>query len=402
MTANPERMPSARRAVLALCAAVLLAGAAAHASIESPRTQPRAPEMVMDTTTIEPDENMVWNVPAGVNNHLPYGLYLDSLKLEIERLGPLDPGGDRIQRADLSGIVRAVGAIEAGGVADFVFIHPAVAESAKLTFRLHGHDARQEPRVMEVTLTAVPGPFERESPSRTLAVDGRRVEYLAVAPRGVYEPPAPAVLLIHGHGASARPMLRAARLLSERGWWVALLSQPGYGASEGPADLMGPATLAAAEAALRELSSTEGVDPKRIAVWGFSRGATVAAQLAARHPELSGVIVQSGIYDLWATWRETTLPGFREAIEAEAGRDSAAWRVRSPVLEARRVRTPLLVLHGGRDTQVPPGQARDFAARAQAAGAQVEVHVLPAHGHAVPATAGNPRAIEFLKRRFSR
>jgi len=50
------------------------------------------------------------------------------------------------------------------------------------------------------------------------------------------------------------------------------VSQPGFGTSAGPADLAGPATLAALEAALAELKRMPGIDPKRVFVLGHSQG----------------------------------------------------------------------------------------------------------------------------------
>jgi pimeloyl-ACP methyl ester carboxylesterase len=389
---------------LSIVTALLLVGCGARVAQASVATSPpsgRAPQFITDTTVVELSDDYCWHVNAGVVNNTGSGLYLDSLIVDIETLGKLDPGASRIQRGDLSGIVRAVGAISAGESADFQFIQLAPVEHAKLTFHLFAHDANHAPQPMQFEVEGQPGSFARDFPSKPLEVAGRKVEYVLLSPLGSSERPAPAVLLIHGHGTSARSMMRTAMSLNSKGWWVAMVSQPGYGSSDGPADFMGPATLAAAEAALAELAKTDGVDRDRIAVWGQSRGATVAALLAQRHPELKGVIVQSGLYDLWAVSRGPSAE-LRESILAEAGSDSAAWRARSPLLAARSVKVPVLIFHGGKDTQVPVAQANAYAAAIQSGGGTATVEVLPNGGPVVPATFTLRRATDFLGERFKR
>jgi uncharacterized protein len=60
--------------------------------------------------------------------------------------------------------------------------------------------------------------------------------------------------------------------------------------------------LADAEKVLATAQTNDRVDPKRIFVYGWSEGSTVAAALAVHHPELAGLIVQAPVT---APWRET-------------------------------------------------------------------------------------------------
>ena len=60
--------------------------------------------------------------------------------------------------------------------------------------------------------------------------------------------------------------------------------------------------LADAEKVLEAAKSNPRVDAKRIYVYGWSEGSTVAAALVASHPEIAGLIVQG---PLALSWRET-------------------------------------------------------------------------------------------------
>ena len=199
--------------------------------------------------------------------------------------------------------------------------------------------------------------------------------------------------MVHGHGNHARHMIRTARQLASHGFTVALVSMPGYGQSTGPAELMGPRSVEAASRVLDALTHEPNVDASRLAAWGISRGATVVAELASKRNELKAIVLQSGIYDLWATYRGTTLDGFRETIVTEAGPDSAAWRARSPLLDAGKIKAAVLVLHGDKDLQIPASQAHAFELQKQ--GAQVESHFSPA-AHQLPVAETQRTALTFL------
>uniref|UniRef100_A0A832I433 Alpha/beta fold hydrolase n=1 Tax=Eiseniibacteriota bacterium TaxID=2212470 RepID=A0A832I433_UNCEI len=391
------------------------AGAARPAvpSASSAAPAPAAAVLRAATPVVEADEDFMWRVNLVIANPGGQGLYLDSLVFEATPDDPVATRARPSSRERLDRLVRSVEAIGPGDSMSIQAVQPASAERATLVFTLGGHDARGHVLRATTTVRAEPGPFSRAHPSTTLEVNGRAVEVVFVppaapdaAPDAARDAPAPAagaggapgLLLVHGHGGSARGMLAMASALSKRGWAVMLLSMPGYGASAGPPDFMGPATLAAASAALDRLAASPGVDRARLAAWGVSRGATVVAELASRRDDLRAVVAQAGIYDLWAAHRGARIAGLREVIEAQAGRDSAGWRERSPLLRAGRVRAAVLLLHGEEDPNVPIGQARAYAAALRAAGAAVEVRWFPGAGHALPRAEVNRTALDFLAR----
>lgn len=92
----------------------------------------------------------------------------------------------------------------------------------------------------------------------------------------------PAVLLLHGWGASAYTFRRTMLPLADAGYRVLALDLPGHGLSDKPADRARYSLDALADA-VRETMDLAGVD--RAAVAGHSMGGGVALQLALRHPE---------------------------------------------------------------------------------------------------------------------
>jgi pimeloyl-ACP methyl ester carboxylesterase len=364
----------------------------APAVSDSTRLTSEEPEILTDA-------EFNWVVTLQVTNGLESGLYLDSLFCDIEDLDPGETRADRRTRLDLRSLSQLSPAIPA--LSSNVIQHsgPALAERARLTYSLHCHRSTGSPFTITTVIEAKPG-GSSAYPSTLLDVGGRKVE-LVLVPAQRDTGRGPGVFVIHGHGSHARHSIRSARHLSVRGYSVAIVSMPGYGQSAGPSDFMGPATSAAAAAALEHFRQSGKVDPQRIVVWGQSRGATVAAGLAARDARLRGVILQSGIYDLWATYRGTGLPGFQEAIVAEAGKDSAAWRDRSPILIADQVKVPVLILHGERDGQVPIEQAHAMAARIQEAGGRVETQYAPLGGHAYPPNLGFRAGLAFIEKHLT-
>ena len=213
---------------------------------------------------------------------------------------------------------------------------------------------------------------------------------------GVLKPPG--VLMVHGEGSNARRMLRNARIVASRGFTVALVSMPGFGLSSGPLDLMGPASVTAASKVLDALAKSEGVDATKLAAWGVSRGATVVAELATRRSDLKSIVLQSGIYDLWAVYRGTDSPELRDAIVAQAGKDSTAWRERSPLLRSAKIAMPVLVVHGEKDARVPVAQAHALVSALEARRAKVESSFIERGAHVISPNEALRVSTEFLKR----
>jgi dipeptidyl aminopeptidase/acylaminoacyl peptidase len=273
---------------------------------------------------------------------------------------------------------------------------PAPAESASLRFEAGLSQAGRGRLTLRALADAVPGPTSRLFPSRFLSVSGRRVEVVIVPADSPATGGTPGVLLVHGHAHHARQMLRGAMLLARHGYATALVSMPGYGLSEGPADFMGPRTVDALSAALDLLERTPGVDSTRIGAWGVSRGATAVTLLAERRRDLAAVIAQAGLYDVQALRDTSAAPGLLGGLLAEVGSDSAAWRARSPLQGVDRLRGRVLVMHGEDDRSAPAAQAHAFCDSLQRHNVRAESHFFAGAGHALPRDETARMALAFF------
>jgi len=218
---------------------------------------------------------------------------------------------------------------------------------------------------------------------------------------------APAVVFIHGHqegprnGGEIYVVSGRLGMMARRGYVAAAVSQPGYGNSDGPPDFCGPVTQDATLRALEYLRGQAFVDADKIVLYGYSRGAIVAAMLATRDARLAGVVLGAGAYDFFS-WYPTPLRGIDRNIETEAGTSAEAFRARSALYHADRIRASVLLLHGERDERVPVQQARAFAAQLEARGAAVRLAVFPNAMHSIPIADQYREVYPFLEANLTR
>ena len=124
-------------------------------------------------------------------------------------------------------------------------------------------------------------------------------------------------------------------------WSFAAFNYRGYGRSEGRP---GEAALTADALAIYDRLAARGdVDPERIVVFGRSLGSGVAVRLAARRPVRAVVLVSP--FDSLRSLARRQYPFLPVSLLLMHPFDSAA--------RAPRIRAPVLVLAGGRDTLVP-------------------------------------------------
>ena len=217
-------------------------------------------------------------------------------------------------------------------------------------------------------------------------------------PKG--EPPSagwPAVVLVHGSGphdrdetiGPNRPFLDIARGLAAQG--IAVLRYEKRSRAR-PQDFAERAytiddeTTDDAVAAIAALRATEGVDPKRVFVFGHSQGGMLAPRIALKAGDVAGLVLFAAparpLLDILIEQNVRmavlgdgkTSDAERAAIErlklqvqtarkdgdaaAEAlpmGLPASYWRSTDavdPVVEAREAKLPMLVLQGARDIQV--------------------------------------------------
>lgn len=226
--------------------------------------------------------------------------------------------------------------------------------------------------------------------------EGRRAEAVIARPLG--EGRRAGLLLVPGHSRTAFDMVPQAIRFARAGFATMSVSQPGYGGSTGPADFAGPRTFSALRAASERLAALPFVDPARLGVYGYSRGALVAAQLAARTDLFRAAVLGGGIYDFRSAYEQIAMPGIRANMEAEAGLGAQAVRFRSPICDLEGLDGPVLIIHGERDENAPPAQARALAERLTALGREHRLVIVPGGTHALGMSDVIVPAAEFFTR----
>jgi uncharacterized protein len=161
-----------------------------------------------------------------------------------------------------------------------------------------------------------------------------------------------AVLVFNGNAGNRSYRVELAEALRDRGWNVLLFDYRGYGGNPGRPSEEGLAKDA--RAAVSWLAGHEDVDADRIAYFGESLGAGVAARLATERPPAALVLRSpfTSLVDLGRVHYPLLPVG-------------ALLRDRFPLVDhVRAYHGPVLVIWGEADTIVPPAQSRAVAGAA--------------------------------------
>jgi len=166
---------------------------------------------------------------------------------------------------------------------------------------------------------------------------------------------APVVLLLHGTGRTIAGMVHVAAALHAAGAAVLMIDYRGLGRSS-----RGPLTEARmyedAEAAWHELRWHQPDERLRL-VYGHSLGGAIALELAARYPDVNGVVVEAAPTSIADLLRDAWVARLYPVDLLLAGRFDAA-------AQLHRVAAPILVIHGKRDPIVPAAMGVELYLRA--------------------------------------
>jgi pimeloyl-ACP methyl ester carboxylesterase len=185
------------------------------------------------------------------------------------------------------------------------------------------------------------------------------------------------LLYLHGSALNISANVEHARRFQQLGFSVLLISYRGYGRSSGafPSEKR---AYADAAAAWHYLTIQRGIPPQRILIYGHSLGGAVAIDLAVRQPEAAGVIVEAtftSIADMAVKkWFYRMFP-IRLILDHHF--DSLA--------KIKRLRVPILFLHGDADRFVPFDMSRRLYANARQPKRLV---LIPGGGHNNSARVG--------------
>ena len=186
-----------------------------------------------------------------------------------------------------------------------------------------------------------------------------------------------------------------------KGYAVLLPSQLGFGGSLGKADYCGLDTVESIAQLVRNFLSQKDLHFNKIIVWGASRGASVAASLLIKHPDLFAAgVLQAGIYDFKKYLAYEKLEQrIKTNILNETGGSDQAMRDRSTIRSAENISCPVLIMHGTADENVPIEQTKLLAERLTELNKPHQTVFLEGAGHRISGKENSEKYVyPFLKK----
>jgi dipeptidyl aminopeptidase/acylaminoacyl peptidase len=217
------------------------------------------------------------------------------------------------------------------------------------------------------------------------SADGKSIYACLQKPQG--NGPFPAVIFIHG-GFGDNPEYTRAML----DWSVAdLLSQEGFVvfSTDYRVDLSGK-DIEDIAAAFAYIAKLPYVDEKKIAYFGDSHGSFLAIMAAAQTAPLAlvhgwGIADMAEWYwhikDIPASYYKKVSEDLEKSLGGTPDQVPDAYRQISPLTQARRIKCPVLILHGEKDDEVPVLHAYKLAEAFKEVGCEYELRVFKNAGH---------------------
>jgi dipeptidyl aminopeptidase/acylaminoacyl peptidase len=202
----------------------------------------------------------------------------------------------------------------------------------------------------------------------------------------------PAVILAHG-GPEGQVTLSASPwslFLADQGYVVLepnFRGGTGYGERFRNANVedSGGGEIDDIAASVKYLVDAGLADPKRVGISGGSHGGTVVANAVTKLPDTFAVGIEKfGVVDR-ALFLRYTNRNSKIRWETKMGgppeKKVAVYRKANVLPDVARIKTPLLILHGEQDPQVPPQESQEFAAALKQAGKTFTYITYPDEGH---------------------
>lgn len=134
-----------------------------------------------------------------------------------------------------------------------------------------------------------------------------------------------------------------------------------------------------------DLLVAEGVaDPARLGIAGWSQGGFMAAWAVGQTNRFAAAVVGAGVTDWGSQIGQGEWARFDLSLAATAGWEGVGPHRHdelSPISYASRIHTPVLIVHGEQDTNVPVCQAEYFHRALRQYGVEHELVVYPREGH---------------------
>lgn len=135
------------------------------------------------------------------------------------------------------------------------------------------------------------------------------------------------------------------------------------------------------------LSSVEGINPKRLAIYGGSYGGYMATCCLAFDPQhrFACGVAKYGDCDMFTSWAHCEYSG-REDLHRMMGHPAEnrqGYQAASPITRVADIQAPLLVVHGLQDPYVPPMQSEELVEALRREAKTYEYVTYPDEGHGI-------------------
>lgn len=194
------------------------------------------------------------------------------------------------------------------------------------------------------------------------------------------DPSAPTLIYFHGNAGNVSANADQASRLARTCCNVLLFDYRGYGRSSGPFPSE-KRIYEDAESAWNYVVNEKKVAPNRIVLYGHSLGTGVAVEMATRHPDAGGLILESAF----------TSVANRARLEPLYRAFPLRWIVHEKfdsIDKIARVRMPILLIAGTADQTIPSSMSSELYARAND---PKQLLLIPGAGHENAGIIGGPK-----------
>ena len=198
------------------------------------------------------------------------------------------------------------------------------------------------------------------------------------------------VLYLHGNGSNMGANVEHANRFHRLGLSVFAIDYRGYGKSQGdfPSESQ---VYEDAQLAWDYLVKQQGVNPNQIYIYGHSLGGAIAIDLAVRHPEAAGLIVEGSFTSTRA------MVDFQKGLFWLFPID---WLLRQrfdSLSKVDRLQMPVLFIHGTADNVVPVEMSKKLF---DAAPEPKQLYIVPGGGHNNVAQIGGAEYLQIVSQFF--
>ncbi|TVQ19016.1 MAG: alpha/beta fold hydrolase [Leptolyngbya sp. DLM2.Bin15] len=194
-------------------------------------------------------------------------------------------------------------------------------------------------------------------------------------------PHGPTVLYLHGNGINMGANVNAAARFHALGLSVFMIDYRGYGESSGgfPSEQR---VYEDADRAWHYLTDQRQIAPEQMVLYGHSLGGAIAIELATRHPDVGGLVIESSFTSMREMVTRATVYDRLFPI------DWILTQRFDSLTKVRSLTSPVIYIHGTADPVVPPDLS---AVLHDATAAPAELVWIPEADHNNVAEVGGDR-----------